>query len=274
MLNIPLMDDTFRNIRDYIFDLCGIYISDNKKYLIENRLAKILTENKLNSFEEYLKFIKICKNGNNHSRLIDAITTNETYFFREPDQLNIFISEILPKISNQKPEHQNIRIWSSACSSGEEPYTISMMLKEKLLDLSKYEIYGSDISEGVLSSAAKGVYSSYSVRNVPEAYLKKYFTSNGDCSILDSSIKKSIIFKRINLIDSKNINLIRGVDVIFCRNMLIYFNIKSKQKVISHLYDCLNPGGYLFVGASESLHNVTRAFRPSVINKVIIYKKV
>jgi chemotaxis protein methyltransferase CheR len=148
------------------------------------------------------------------------------------------------------------------------------MLKEKSLDLSKYEIYASDISKGVLLSAEKGVYSSYSIRNVPEAYLKKYFTGNGDCSILDSSIKKSIIFRRINLIDSKNINLVRGVDVIFCRNMLIYFNAKSKQKVISHLYDCLNPGGYLFIGASESLHNVTRAFRPSVINKVIIYKKV
>lgn len=273
MLNIPLMDDTFRNLRDYIFDLCGIYISDNKKYLIENRLAKILTENNLNSFEEYLKFIKIGKNGNDHSRLIDAITTNETYFFREPDQLNIFINEILPKISNQKPESHNIRIWSSACSSGEEPYTISMMLKEKSLDLSKYEIYGSDISEGVLSSAEKGEYSSYSVRNVPEAYMKKYFTSNGNYSSLDSSIKESIIFKRINLIDIKNISQIRGVDVIFCRNMLIYFNTKSKQRVISHLYDCLNPGGYLFIGASESLHNVTRAFRPSVINKVIIYKK-
>lgn len=273
MLNIPLMDDTFRNLRDYIFDLCGIYISDNKKYLIENRLAKILTENNLKSFEEYLKFIKIGKNGNDHSRLIDAITTNETYFFREPEQLNILINEILPKISNQKSGNQNIRIWSSACSSGEEPYTISMMLKEKLFNMSKYEIYGSDISEGVLSSAKKGEYSSYSIRNVPEAYMKKYFTGNGNSSNLNPSIRESIIFKRINLIDSNNISQIMGVDVIFCRNVLIYFNTKSKQRVISHLYDCLNPGGYLFIGASESLHNVTRAFRPSVINKVIIYKK-
>jgi len=270
MLNIPLMDDTFRNLRDYIFDLCGIYISDNKKYLIENRLAKILTENKLSSFEEYLKLIKVSNNGNDHSRLIDAITTNETYFFREPEQLNILINEILPKISNQKSEHDNIRIWSSACSSGEEPYTISMMLKKKSFNLSRYQIYGSDISEGVLSSAKKGEYSSYSVRNIPEAYLKKYFTSNGNSFVLDSSIKESITFKRINVIDINNIKLIRGIDVIFCRNMLIYFNTKSKQKVISHLYDCLNPGGYLFVGSSESLHNVTRAFRPNIINKVVV----
>lgn len=274
MLNTSLMDDTFRNLRDYIFDLSGIYISDNKKYLIENRLATILTENKLNSFEEYLKLIRVSNNGNAHSRLIDAITTNETYFFREPEQLNILINEILPKISNQKSDHYNIRIWSSACSSGEEPYTISMMMKEKSLNLSKYEIYASDISGGVLSSAEKGEYSSYSIRNVPESYLKKYFTVNGNSFCLDSLIKESIIFKKINLIDSINVNMIRGVDVILCRNMLIYFNTKSKQKVISHLYDCLNPGGYLFIGSSESLHNVTRAFRPNVFNKVIVYKKV
>ncbi|MBI5741934.1 MAG: protein-glutamate O-methyltransferase CheR [Nitrospirae bacterium] len=274
MLNIPLPDSTFRDLRDYIYEKSGIYIADTKKYLIENRLLRILQEKNLNSFEDYLRLIKSGSNGNEHARLFDAVTTNETYFFREPDQLNIFVNEIMPRLSAQKKGSQPVRIWSAACSTGEEPYTLAMMLLEKGYARKQFEISGSDLSEAVLQSSRTALYNSYSVRNIPEQYLRKYFSGNGQTYSLGSSVKSMVKFMKINLIDDKNTGPLRNTDVIFCRNTLIYFDVKSKQRVTSNLYNCLNPGGYLFIGSSESLHNITRAFRPNVLNRVIAYQKV
>ena len=274
MLNIPLLDTTFQNLRDYIYDHSGIYIADTKKYLIENRLTRILQDKKLNSFEEYLKLLKFSSNGNELARLFDAITTNETYFFREIDQLNVFNDELLPNLLQQKKGKQRLKIWSAACSSGEEPYSIAIMLLEKKISTLQYEIHASDICESVLASAKKGVYSSYSIRNIPQYYLDKYFSRSEQLFHLSPNVSKSVTFRKINLIDEKNVKSIRGMDIVFCRNVLIYFDAKAKQKVVSHLYNALKPGGYLFIGSSESLHSVTRAFRPSVMKKVIIYQKV
>lgn len=274
MLNMPLAEATFKDIRDYIYDNSGIYITDSKKYLIENRLSRIIQEKKLPSFEDYLKLIKFSSNGNELTRLFDAVTTNETYFFREPQQLTVFTEGLLSKVLEQKKGVKKLKIWSAACSTGEEPYTLSIMLMEKRLLPDKFEIYASDLSEGVLASAKKAVYNSYSVRNIPEPYLKKYFSNSGQSYALNDSVKNTVKFNKVNLIDNKNMASLRGMDFIFCRNVLIYFDTKSKQKVVSNLYDSLNPGGYLFIGQSESLHNVTRALRPSVVNKVIMYQKV
>ncbi|RJQ55767.1 MAG: protein-glutamate O-methyltransferase CheR [Nitrospiraceae bacterium] len=271
MLNIPLQDSTFQGLRDHIYEKSGIYIADTKKYLIENRLARILQEKNLKSYEDYLKLIKFSLNGNELSRLLDAVTTNETYFFREPDQLNIFVNEIMPKLLMQK-KHA-VRIWSAACSSGEEPYTLAMMLLQKGYSPKQFEITGSDISESVLEAARKAVYNSYSVRNIPEPFLNKYFSGSEQKFALNESVRNMVRFMKVNLVDDKNIKSLRHMDAVLCRNVLIYFDVKSKQKVVSHLYDCLNDGGHLFIGASESLHNVTRAFRPNVLNKVIVYQK-
>lgn len=274
MLSIPLAESTFKDLRDYIYDKSGIFIADTKKYLIENRLSRILQEKELKSYEDYLNLIKFSSNGSELIRLFDAVTTNETYFFREPQQLSIFAEWVFPKLAVQKRGNNKIKIWSAACSSGEEPYTLSMMLMEKLLPVDSYEIYGSDLSESVLDSAKKAVYTSYSIRNMPEQYLKKYFSNSGKSYSLNARVKETVKFMKVNLIESTNMKLLHGMDIIFCRNVLIYFDAKAKQKVVSNLYDCLNTGGYLFIGSSESLHSVTRAFRPSVINKIITYQKV
>jgi len=273
MLNIPLSEPAFKALRDYIYEKSGIYINETKKYLIENRLSRIIQERKLRSFEEYLDLIKFSANGNELSRLFDAITTNETYFFREPQQLSIFSELIFPHMVKGKKDASGIKIWSAACSSGEEPYTLSMLLMEKHVVPDQYKIYASDLSTGILDTARRAVYTSYSVRNIPEQYLKKYFSSNGQSHSLHASVKETVKFMKVNLIDSKSMKSFRGIDIIFCRNVLIYFDDRAKQKVVSHLYDSLNPGGYLFIGSSESLHNVTRALRPCVINKVIMYQK-
>jgi chemotaxis protein methyltransferase CheR len=274
MLNIPLSESTFKDLRDYIYEMSGIYINDTKKYLIENRLSRILQEKKLKNFEDYLRLLQISSNGNELTRLFDAVTTNETYFFREPQQLNVFAEEIIPKVFEQKKGVKTIKIWSAACSSGEEPYTISMMLMEKRLLPKQFEIHASDLSEGVLVSAKRAAYNSYSVRNIPGPYLNKYFSNSNQSYTLNAAVKKTVKFMKVNLVDNKNTKPLRGMDIIFCRNVLIYFDARAKQKVVSNLYDNLNPGGYLLIGSSESLHNVTRALRPCVINKVIMYQKV
>lgn len=274
MLKIPLTDTTFKNIRDYIYEKSGIYISDTKKYLIENRLSRILQEKSINSFEEYFKLISFNSNGHELSRLFDAVTTNETYFFRESHQLTTLVEEVLPWIRNSKNGSNQLKVWSAACSTGEEPYTISMMLMEKSLSPGSFEIHASDISEGVLASAKRAVYNSYSVRNIPDRYMKKYFAPAGKDFNLNAKVKATVNFRKLNLIEDRNGKSIKGFDVVFCRNVLIYFDTRAKQKVVSNLYDSLNPGGYLIIGSSESLHNITRAFRPCVINKVILYQKI
>jgi chemotaxis protein methyltransferase CheR len=274
MLNLPLNDSTFKDIRDFIYDRSGIFISDTKKYLIENRLSRIIKENNLGNFDDYLHLLKHSKNGIELNRLFDAVTTNETFFYREPLQLQVFVDGIIPSLLKQKKGSSPMKIWSAACSTGEEPYTISMMLLEKNISPGAFEIYASDISERVLDSAKNAVYNSYSIRNVPPRCLSRYFSNNGQHYNLDPKVKKNVKFMKANLVEESNLKAFRGVDAIFCRNVLIYFDIKAKQKAVSNLYNNLNPGGYLFIGTSESLHNITRALRPSVIEKVVMYQKI
>lgn len=277
-LATKINDEVFKQLRDYIYEKTGIYIPDHKKYFLENRLSRILKEKNFRSFEDYLYFLKYDANKHDITRLFDAVTTNETFFFREPQQFKVFADYIIPRIikENSHMGRKDIRIWSAGCSTGEEPYTIAMILVEKPeLFLVKKEIYASDISETVLASAKRGIYASYSIRNIPPQYLAKYFkNSSEDIYQISESIKSMVKFMNINLMDEKEVRQLKALDVVFCKNVLIYFDDKAKKKAISLIYDVLRPKGYLFVGASESLHNITKAFRPMVINKIIIYQKV
>jgi len=148
-----------------------------------------------------------------------------------------------------------------------------MMLLEKK-SCSRIEVLASDISSEVLESAKKAAYGSYSMRNVPEPYLRKYFRNNGWSHELDASVKNLVKFMNLNLIDPGRMRAVQGMDIIFCRNVLIYFDDKAKQRAVSLLYDSLRPGGFLFIGSSESLHNVTRAFKPAIFNKVVAYQRM
>jgi chemotaxis protein methyltransferase CheR len=274
---ISVSDEVFKQLRDFIYEKSGIFIPDNKKYFIENRLGRRIQELNLKGYEDYLYNLRYNSDRRELQRLFDLITTNETFFFREPQQFEVFRGELLNQITaeNAKTGRRDIKIWSAASSTGEEAYTVSMVLLEKVeLSGFKKDIFASDISELVLTSARAGIYGSYAIRNVPSAYLNKYFKNIDQQYSLSSAVKSMVKFSKVNLVEEKDVRMIRGVDVVFCRNVLIYFDDKAKQKVVSHLYDALRPGGYLFIGTSESLHNLTRAFRPVVINKVIIYQKV
>lgn len=267
-----LQDSTFKQLRDFIYEKCGIFIPDTKKYLIETRLAKRIQERNLKGFEDYLYLLSYGNDPNELTSLFDAVTTNETYFFREVQQLDLFIDVLTPKVIEQKGA-KNIRVWSAACSTGEEPYNLAMLLAEKKPEV-RGEIVGSDLSENVLNSAKKGIYGSYAVRNVPAPYLTRYFKASGQTYELIPAIKNIVRFMNINLLDDKKVKTNSNMDIVFCRNVLIYFDDKAKQKAVSNLYDSLRPGGFLIVGSSESLHSVTRAFKPLILNKVVVYQKV
>jgi chemotaxis protein methyltransferase CheR len=266
-----LSDAVFRQLRDFIYEKSGIYVADSKKYLVEKKLLARIEEKNLKSYEDYLSLLRFSGTGDELSKLYDAITTNETYFFREPQQLTVCVDTIIPRIMEQN-KSRDIKIWSAASSTGEEAYTLAMMLLEKKC-CSRIEVLGSDISNEVLEAAKKAVYGSYSVRNVPPAYLTKYFKSNGWTHELDLSVKSLARFMNINLIDPGKMRMVQGMDLVFCRNVLIYFDDKAKQKVVSMLYDSLRPGGFLIIGSAESLHSVTRAFKPVVFDKVVAYQR-
>jgi len=268
-----LSDATFQQLAELIYQRTGISIPPTKKYLVENRLAKLIDDFNLKGYDEFLYFIKYSPNGKESERLFDAITTNETYFFREPLQFDVFIEHAVSHALKNRGGMRNMRIWSAACSSGEEPYTLAMLLREKRMDV-RAEILASDISHSVLRSAGRGLYSSYSVRNVPEHYMKRYFSQDGQDFQLARPIMDAVKFRNLNLVGDLRMPDARDFDIVFCRNVLIYFDQKAKQKAVSFLYDSLRPGGLLFIGSSESLHNVTRAFRPMTIDKVVVYEKV
>ncbi len=269
--------DIFSQVRDFIYEKCGIYFGDGKEYLLEDRLSRRLSARNLSSYEEYLFFLRYDPKKEEELRaLYNSVTTNETSFFRDINQLEAFRTGILPKIMERNSSRRTIRIWSAACSTGEEPYTMAMILSEEgiLLNGWKVEILASDISENVLNSAKRGVYGDYAVRNTPERYLKRYFTNNNNSYTVKPDVARLVRFANINLVDSLQVSKVRGMDVIFCRNVLIYFDDHGKRKVISFLHDSLVKGGFLMVGFSESLFSITRAFRPVGIRKCVAYQKI
>jgi len=269
---------TFQQLRDLIYEKCGIFYAENKKYLVENRLTRRLEEFGFKTFEEYLYFLKYDSRRNHElSFLFDAITTNETSFFRNPPQLEAFEKGVLPLVIEncRKSSNNRIRIWSSASSTGEEPYTLAIILLENRVIMSgiSTEIMASDISEGVLTSARKGVYGTNSIRSTSKYLIDKYFTVNSDTYTIKPEIKNMVKFSNINLYDQLKMKTMKGFDVIFCRNVLIYFDEKAKKQIIASLYDSLNPNGYLFIGHSETLHNISRAFKLVNFNRMPVYKK-
>lgn len=276
---VGLSIKSFELWRKYIYESTGIYFQDNKKYLLESRLQKRISFLGLPTFEAYLDYIRFNPSGSAETKyLFEAITINETFFFRNQPQLDALVTTILPEIivSKEKLGKNKIRIWSAACSSGEEAYSIAMiindLIKPKYPNI-EFEIVGTDISNAVVDVARRGSYKEYAVRNTPVYYLKKYFKVNVTSFDLDPKIKNMAYFKLLNLYDDLSMRTMINFDVIFCANVLIYFDQTSKIKVINHLYNSLYKGGHLFIGYSETLHGISKAFKLISFPKTIGYKK-
>ena len=274
-----MSDQLFDKWRHFIYENCGIYFQDNKKYLLESRLLKRINYLNLDSYDDYFNYIIRSVNGNSEKKyLYEAITINETYFFRNQPQLDALIKTIIPEIVERENKNSKtkIRIWSAASSTGEEAYSIAISIADLLSPRYpnlEYEIVGTDISYAVIETAKQGIYKEYAIRNTPAYYLKKYFTVNGNNYQINEEIRNHVSFKLLNLYDSVGMRNMFNFDIIFCANVLIYFDMNSKIKVINHLYNSLNKGGYLFIGYSETLHNISKAFKILSFPKTIGYKK-
>jgi chemotaxis protein methyltransferase CheR len=273
-----MTDEAYDTWRKYIYDNTGIYFQDNKKYLLESRLQKRINFLKLGSFDEYFNLIKYKANLNNELKyLYEVITINETFFFRNQPQFDALVSKIFPEIIQNKGKFdKKIRIWSAASSSGEEAYTIALMfndlVKPKFPHI-ELEVVGTDINHAVIKTAQRGIYKDYSIRNTSPYYLKKYFNKTANGYEIDPKIKSMVKFKELNLSDTTAMRSMTNFDVIFCANVLIYFDKKSKIKTVAHLYNSLKPNGYLFIGYAETLHGISNAFKIVSFPKTIGYKK-
>jgi chemotaxis protein methyltransferase CheR len=280
MLNdelIPLPEDIFRLLRDFIHDYCGIFFDDGSKFLLERRLNRRLEQHQLKSFEEYYHFLRYDRKREEEIVvLVDNLTTNETYFFREVAQLKAFSDEILPELRSRNTGKKSLRIWSAGCSTGEEPYTIAILLLESgnwWRDW-QVEIMGSDINQRVLHTARKGMYKKGSHRATPPDMLRKYFIDEGKGDYrINDAVRQLVSFSYVNLLDPFKTSLIRDLDIIFCRNVIIYFDRNAKKKVIETFYDKLQEGGYLLLGHSESLINLSTAFTLRTLKNDMVYQK-
>jgi len=274
---IPLPDDVFRLLRDFIHGYCGIYFDDGSKFLLERRLTRRLEQRQLRSFEEYYHFLRYDRKREEElAILVDNLTTNETYFFRESPQLRAFSEEILPELREVLADRKIIRIWSAGCSTGEEPYTIAILLLESgdwWRDW-QVEILGSDINQRVLHTARKGVYKKSAHRVTSPEMLAKYFIEEekGNYRIADR-VRELVSFSYLNLLDPYKTSLISNMDIIFCRNVIIYFDKEAKKKVIESFYEKLRKGGYLLLGHSESLINISNAFALRTLKNDMVYQK-
>lgn len=273
--HLELPDDVFRLLREQIYKRSGMWFNDSSKYLLQKRLSPRARELNFDSFQKYFYFLQYDPRADaEFDQIFDLITTNETYFFREPAQLQAFTEEIIPDILSRKTV-KKIRIWSAGCSSGEEPYSLAMLLQEAgWYDHAVFEIFASDINQQVLSKARKGIYRENAFRVTTPEMREKYFTRETDTSWrVKDEVRNRVSFGRLNLYDEARVSLLGHLDIIFCRNVIIYFDDASKKVVVSNFYNRLVDGGYLLLGHSESLISLSTQFKLRHLKHDMVYQK-
>lgn len=270
-MEVAISKEEFQRFRTLIYDESGITLSDQKQSLVSSRLSKRLRELGLSTFTDYYQQLMNDASREEFTRMLDLISTNKTDFFREPKHFDFLRDQILPELVQDK----RVRVWSSACSTGEEPYTIAMTLYDGVSDPSQWDfkILASDLSTRVLAKAAAGVYDKERVHDVPADAVRRHFlrgrgTSEGQLKV-KPHLSGIIQFRRLNLMDEQ-FPIKTPLDLIFCRNVMIYFDRPTQEQLVNKFYRYLKPGGYLFIGHSESLQWVTHPFQvvaPTIYRK-------
>lgn len=257
---LEISSDDFKAIQGFLCDACGIVLNEGKEYLIKSRLANVLYDTDYKSFSDLAKAIRL---GNLslglQARIVDAMTTNETFWFRDPNQFDVLQKTILPDLMKSRVSANALRIWSAACSSGQEPYSISMCVEETLRSQSlerglkkTVQIMGTDISASVLEEAKRSVYNDLALsRGLSQDYRTRYFNPFNNGFKLNETITSRVRFQQFNLL--KSYTALGKFDVIFCRNVLIYFSEEVKRDMVSRMAQALNPGGYFFLSSTEAL---------------------
>lgn len=276
MAEIIISDEDFQKFREFFYRKTGIQFDASKRYFVDKRLIERIKATGTDSFRSYFTLLRFQASGEELQTLINLMTVNETYFFREDYQFKCLINSMLPEIVKTKRPGSTIRIWSIPSSSGEEPYSIALFLTEYWPDIEKWdvELISSDIDTDILKRAKQGKYSPRSVQHVPKSLLQKHFTKlpDGDYQISDD-FRQAVVFTRVNLSDPADTRPYRGFDVIFCRNLLIYFDDLSRAKAAEVLFDALNPGGFVCLGHSESMSRITSLFKVRKFPEAIVYQK-
>ena len=274
--NRPEMSaEEFRLLRDLVYERSGIYIRDDLKFVMERRLWPRLEALALPDFSAYHRHLRLDPRGAFELDFaIEALATNETYFFREKPQLQAFSEEILPRLEEQNRASRRLRIWSAGCSTGEEPYTIAILVKESgRFEGWDIQVLGTDISRKVLASARRAEYGPSSMRAMPEGYLARYFEPAGARQKLKEDVRSMVTFGHLNLVELEQGQLVSRQDAIFCRNVLIYFDLAARRRALDLFYARLHEGGYLLLGHSESLINLTAAFELVHLKSDLVYRR-
>jgi chemotaxis protein methyltransferase CheR len=252
---IAISDQEFRMLREYIYNFCGINL-DKKKTLVEGRLYGILIEKGFQDFSSYYNYVINDISGEAVSTIIDRISTNHTFFMREIQHFNYFRDQVLPQLKTTV-KNRDLRIWSAGCSSGEEPYTLAMIVADYFgpeKGLWDSNILATDISSRALHKAREGVYSDEEISSLPSPWKLNHFNSIGpDKNMVSNKLKDEVIYRKFNLMETP-FPFKKKFQVIFCRNVMIYFDQETKRELINRFYDCTETGGYLFIGQSESLN--------------------
>jgi len=269
-----LTDEEFRLFRNLIHEQSGIFLKDTRKDFLENRLVKRIQATGMSSPYWYYKLVTE-KQRAELLVLLDLMTVNETSFFRNGPQLELFRNTLLPNVieENRRGVRKRLRIWSAGCSTGEEPYTIAMIILDALPDIAGWDvrIIASDLSMKVLAAAKEGVYSAEKVHaTVDDRSVDRYFVPRGDRLAIRDEVKRLVAFDYHNL---KNDNGQSGLDVILCRNVMIYFNEDEQTRLVRKFYQSLRPGGYLLIGHAESLQGTGSRFEFVYERKGTAYRK-
>ncbi len=275
---LEMSREDFEMIRDFIHEKSGMFFAENKMYLVRNRLLKRMAELAIRTYRDYFYHVKYDASMREFQHLMNIMTTNETSFYRNEPQLLSFSEEVLPAIMaarEQAGQPRTIKIWSAGCSTGEEPYTLAMMVLDKIRMKPGWtvEIIANDISESVLQRARRGEYKGITLRNVPPYILSTYFEHNGEVYTVRPEVRALVKFALLNLNDQRMLSINSGFDVIFCRNVMIYFSDEVKKRIVRGFFNALRPGGYFYIGHSETMHGVSKAFKLVYFKNALVYQK-
>ena len=264
----------------YIQELSGIHLDKSKDYLLETRLASVLEEENCTSFFQLYQKARHLQGEGLRQKIIDRISTNETLFFRDKGPFELLQHKIIPDLIDARRAVSSgffptpIRIWSAACSTGQEIYSIAMVLKELLIDLKRYRIrlLGTDLSNAAIACASRGEYNQFEIkRGLPEDKLNKYFTFNGSAWRINDEIRAMVTFKKVNLMAP--LDGLGKFDIVFCRNVGVYFNRADRKKLFGNISKVMEKDGYLIIGATESLINVDPRFEPRRYLRSVFYQQ-
>jgi chemotaxis protein methyltransferase CheR len=276
MSEIVIGPEEFEKFREYFYKKTGILFESSKRYFVDKRLSDRIIATGSENFRAYFTMLRFQASSAELQVLTNIMTVNETYFFREAHQFDCLVNSLLDEIVQHKRPDQPVRIWSLPCSSGEEPYSIVINLLEKWSKLDQYdvEIFASDIDTDILKSAKSGVFTNRSVQHVSPTLLAKYFskTREGNWKI-EQGIIDSVGFSRINLNDPLDCEAFRNIDVVFCRNLLIYFDDLSRRSAAEMFYRAMNPGGFICLGHSESMSRISDLYKVRKFPDAIVYQK-